>query len=251
MPVIRIGVMMGWNVTVLEDRPKYADNARRAGAQEVICGPFEESLEKIAGSENTYFVVLTRGHRYDVTCLEKIVEKRHAYIGMIGSRRRSAIVKQDLVDRGYDKRVLEEVASPVGLDIGAETPEEIGVAIIAEIIAKKHKNAHINGYPKELLQALQDEREFSELKVLATIVSRKGSAPRGVGAKMLVYPDGRTLGTIGGGCVEADILRSALLMIREDGKENQKLCQVDMLNTDAEEEGMVCGGTVEVLLEIV
>ena len=68
---------------------------------------------------------------------------------------------------------------------------------------------------------------------------------------MLVYPDGRTLGTIGGGCVEADILRSALLMIREDGKENQKLCQVDMLNTDAEEEGMVCGGTVEVLLEIV
>lgn len=94
MPVIKIGIMMGWEVTVLEDRPKFADNARRAGASHVICEPFEEGLGKVPGSSDTYFVIVTRGHRYDQVCLEKIAEKEHAYIGMIGSRRRTTLVKK-------------------------------------------------------------------------------------------------------------------------------------------------------------
>lgn len=251
IPVIKIGIMMGWHVTVLEDRPKFADNARSAGAQEVICQSFSDALDQIEGNENTYFVVLTRGHRYDQACLEKIVEKKHAYIGMIGSRKRSALVKQSLIDKGCDKKILEEVASPIGVNIGAETPEEIGVAIIAEIIERKSRNSYSIGYPKEILEAVRDEERFPGKKVLATIVSRKGSAPRGIGAKMLVCPDGKTIGTIGGGCMESEIQRKALLMIKGTGKETWKICRADMQNADAEDEGMVCGGTVEVLLEIV
>ena len=128
VPVIKIGIMLGWKVTVLEDRPQFADHARNAGATEVICQPFEDALDQIEGDKDTYFVVLTRGHRYDQVCLEKIVGKEHAYIGMIGSRRRSAMVKQNLIEKGCSQEVIGEIKSPIGLNIGAETPEEIGVA---------------------------------------------------------------------------------------------------------------------------
>ncbi|MEI3221041.1 MAG: XdhC family protein [Dorea sp.] len=71
------------------------------------------------GSSDTYFVIVTRGHRYDQVCLEKITQKEHAYIGMIGSRRRVALVKRLLVENGCDQEVLDEVYTPIGLDIGA------------------------------------------------------------------------------------------------------------------------------------
>ena len=76
IPVIKMAVMMDCEVIVLEDRPMYADHARMAGASQVICEPFEEALDKIQGSADTYFVILTRGHRYDQICLEKIAAKR-------------------------------------------------------------------------------------------------------------------------------------------------------------------------------
>lgn len=248
IPVIQMGVLMGWHVTVLEDRPQFADNARRAGAQEVLCQPYGEGLGKIEGSSNTYFVVLTRGHRYDKECLEKIIEKKHAYIGMIGSRRRSAMVKESLIAKGCNKEVLDRVASPIGLDIGSETPEEIGVAIIAEIIAVKNREKRVNDYPKEMIKAVLNEENEPMQKVLATIIDRRGSAPRGIGAKMLVREDGSIVGTIGGGCVEAKIQQKALLMMRSEAAE-RRICHEDMTADEAEEEGMVCGGSIEVLLE--
>lgn len=253
MPVIQIGMMMGYTVTVLEDRPQFADNARRAGATEVICDSFEHGLDKIEGGDNTYFVIVTRGHRHDQVCLERIVGKKHAYIGMIGSRRRIATVKEAIREGGGDPEVLERLYSPIGLDIGAETPEEIGVAIMGEIIEVKNRKRRTCGYSKEMLREILrpcEEEEVRERRVLATIVSRKGSAPRDVGTKMLVLPDGRCLGTIGGGCMEADVTRRALHMIRGSGDE-RALCHVDMTGADAEEEGMVCGGVVDVWLEVV
>lgn len=250
IPVIQIGVMMGWHVTVLEDRPRYADNARRAGASEVICMPFTEGLAKISGNADTYFVILTRGHRYDKECLKEIVTKLHAYIGMIGSRRRSAMVKQSLIDEGCDKEVLEQVASPIGLNIGAQTPEEIGVAIIAEIISVKNQRRRTDGYPAEIIEGVLSAEYAEYRKVLATIVRRQGSAPREAGAKMLVLEDGRTIGTVGGGCAEAEICRTALLMMKNETK-GCRLCEVDMTAAEAEEEGMICGGRITVLLEVV
>ena len=80
---------------------------------------------------------MTRGHRYDQVCLEKIMKKEHAYIGMMGSRARTVKVKQALLEQGADPQVLESVHTPIGLPIGGETPEEIGVSIIAEVIQEK------------------------------------------------------------------------------------------------------------------
>lgn len=248
IPVIKIGIILGFEVTVLEDRPLFADNARRAGASWVICEPFSEGLDKIEGNEDTYFVIVTRGHRYDQLCLEKIAGKGHAYIGMIGSRRRTAMVKEQLIRQGADQAVIDEVYTPIGLDIGARTPEEIAVAIAAELIEVKNKRKRTFGYSKEVIQALSDKEAYPGDKVLATIVRRKGSAPQEAGAKMVICRDSRCIGTIGGGCMEADVIRKAVLMMNEN-EEKAKLCHIDLLADAVEEEGMVCGGTLDVLLE--
>lgn len=250
IPVIQIGLMMGCEVTVLEDRPQFADNARRAGATTVICESFEQGLSQVEGSSNTYFVIVTRGHRYDQTCLELIAGKKHAYIGMIGSRARVAKVKETALLNGCDKSVLDQLYSPIGLSINAETPVEIGVAIMAEIIEVKNKKMRSSGYSKDILHAILKPEEKTGRNVLVTIVARKGSAPREVGTKMLVTPEGRCIGTIGGGCMESEVLQIAFQMLRSDSEKSQ-LFHVDMTGTDAEEEGMVCGGVIDVLLEVI
>ena len=250
IPVIMLGVMMGCEVTVLEDRPSYADDARRAGATTVICEPFEEGLDKVSGNADTFFVIVTRGHRYDQICLEKIAQKEHAYIGMIGSRKRTAMVKENLKEKGIDSAVLDAVYTPIGLNINAETPVEIAVAIMAEIIQVKNRQKRSGGYTKEMIKAILEQESDHSPKVLATIVARKGSAPRGVGTKMLILRNGKCIGTIGGGCMEANVIQKARLMV-EAGMPKARICQVDMTGNDAEEEGMVCGGVISLLLELI
>lgn len=247
MPIIRIGKMIGFTVTVLEDRPKFADNARAAGADRVFCEPFGDGLARITGDEDSWFVIVTRGHRYDTECLECILRKRHAYVGMMGSRRRVAIVKDQLHQKGVSRELLDSVHTPIGLKIGAETPEEIAVSIMAEIIQVKNSRDNSGGYSEEMLRGLMSED--GRKKTVATIVSRKGSAPRGIGTKMLIYEDGMTVDTIGGGCVESEIIQKALLMMWTGTPEFQ-ICRVDMTMDAAEDEGMVCGGVVEVMLEL-
>lgn len=247
MPIIRIGKMIGFTVTVLEDRPKFADNARAAGADRVFCEPFGDGLARITGDEDSWFVIVTRGHRYDTECLECILRKRHAYVGMMGSRRRVSIVKDQLHQKGVSRELLDSVHTPIGLKIGAETPEEIAVSIMAEIIQVKNSRDNSGGYSEEMLRGLMSED--GRKKTVATIVSRKGSAPRGIGTKMLIYEDGMTVDTIGGGCVESEIIQKALLMMRTGTPEFQ-ICRVDMTMDAAEDEGMVCGGVVEVMLEL-
>lgn len=250
IPLIQIGLMMGCEVTVLEDRPQFADNARQAGATKVICEPFEQGLNQVEGGSNTYFIIVTRGHRYDQTCLELIARKKHAYIGMIGSRLRVAKVKEAALINGCDKAVLDQLYSPIGLNINAETPVEIGVSIMAEIIEVKNKKMRLGGYSKDILHAILNLEEKTGRNVMVTIVARKGSAPRDVGTKMLVTPEGRCIGTIGGGCMESEVIQKAIHMLHSEDK-RVLLSHVDMTGVDAEEEGMVCGGVIDVLLEIV
>lgn len=247
IPVIQIGKAAGFTVTVLEDRPKFADWARKAGADTVVCEPFAQGMKKIEGSKDTYFVIVTRGHRYDSICLKEAVGKPNAYVGMMGSRKRVGIVKEQLAEAGVDEKLLEDVHAPIGLPIKAETPEEIAVSIMAEIIQVKNSRKRAEAYTAELMEHLTQEPYRSKKKVLVVIVTRKGSAPREAGTKMLVEEDGFTVGTIGGGCVESEVIKRALFMIRE-GIQTER-CTVDMTGQEAEEAGMVCGGIIEVWLE--
>lgn len=249
MPIIALGKMLGFRVTVLEDRPSFADNARRAGADEVICENFVDGLSHAEGGTDSYFVVVTRGHRYDEICLGEILKKKYAYVGMMGSRARSAIVKRNLVELGFPKEQVEAVHTPIGLDISAESPEEIAVSIMGEIIAHKNSRKRSFGYPDEFLDELLKLEEEGRDAVLCTIVRRRGSAPREVGTKMIVRTDGQMIGTIGGGCMEAAVRTRALHMLRS-GETQPQICNVNMTAADAEDEGMVCGGNIDVWLEV-
>lgn len=251
VPVITIAKMAGFQVTVLEDRPKFADYARKAGADQVICAPYEKTLAEEKLDENIYIVIVTRGHRYDAACLYSVLSRKEscAYVGMMGSRRRTAIVKKQMEEMGIDRTKIEKVYTPIGLSIGAETPEEIAVSILAEIIEVKNKTKRKGGYPEEILDGILQVKEKKEAAVLATIVSRKGSAPRSVGTKMLILRDGEQVGTIGGGCAENEILQKGRLMLNRETDKSFWLVYVDMTAEQAEEEGMVCGGTIEVALE--
>lgn len=249
MPIIALGKMLGFRVTVLEDRPSFADNARRAGADEVICENFVDGLSHAEGGTDSYFVVVTRGHRYDEICLGEILKKKYAYVGMMGSRARSAIVKRNLVELGFPKEQVEAVHTPIGLDISAESPEEIAVSIMGEIIAHKNSRKRSFGYPDEFLDELLKLEEEGRDAVLCTIVRRRGSAPREVGTKMIVRTDGQMIGTIGGGCMEAAVRSRALHMLRS-GETQPQICNVNMTAADAEDEGMVCGGNIDVWIEV-
>ncbi len=130
----KIGAEVGFSVVVLDDRPDYASPELVPEADQVICADFEEALRNFPITENTYIVMVTRGHKQDELSLRATVASRAAYIGMIGSRRRTAAVLQHLADEGFPQDALDRVHTPIGLDIGAETPEEIAVSIIAEII---------------------------------------------------------------------------------------------------------------------
>lgn len=246
--VIKLAGKVGFHVTVLEDRPYFADRAREAGADLVLCDAFEKSLQGIAGTPDTYFLVVIRGHRFDRACLEQILKKPYAYVGMMASRGRSALLKKQMAGDGFDRKALDEMHTPVGLSIHAETPEEIAVSIVAELIQIKNQTKKTAGYDSLLMEYLTGVKEQGQPKVLATIIARRGSAPRSIGTKMLVLGDGRIIGTIGGGCMESEVQHQCLRLLREENEKSRIVC-ADMTVSQAEDEGMVCGGTIDVFLE--
>lgn len=251
MPVIKIAKMMGFYVTAIDDREQFVKNALDSGADEGVCGGFEEALADIPGDPDTFFIIVTRGHLSDSECLLSIVKKPYAYIGMIGSRRKVGMVKQLLADSGVPQDIIDSVHTPIGLDIGAETPEEIAVSILAEIIEVKNRTRKGEGIPADIMRALlSDERGAA---VLATIVSKRGSSPRAAGTRMLIMEGGGIAGTIGGGQAEARVIERASEMIEASKNEPQRpvMIYVDMTGQQVLDEGMICGGAVEVLLEAV
>ncbi len=130
-----IGAHVGFSVAVLDDRELYANAERFPMADRVMCGDFVEHLRDFPIGPNTFAVLVSRGHKQDEIALRSIVTSDARYVGMIGSKRRVATVLRHLAEEGFPLDALERVFTPVGFDIGAETPEEIAVSIIAELIA--------------------------------------------------------------------------------------------------------------------
>jgi len=129
----------GFDVTVVDDREAYANRERFPQAKEVIAEDFEGAMAKLTPSESSYIVIVTRGHRDDMRVLRWAVQTQARYIGMIGSKRKTITIFRELVNEGLAPELFERVHAPVGLDIGAITPEEIAVAITAELIAVRRR----------------------------------------------------------------------------------------------------------------
>jgi xanthine dehydrogenase accessory factor len=130
----KLADFLDFHVAILDDREDFADPERVPEADEVICDDFEEALERYPIKPNTSVVMVTRGHKQDELSLRKVLGRGAGYVGMIGSRRRTATVLQHLLDEGYPAEELAKVRTPIGLSIGAETPEEIAISIMAEVI---------------------------------------------------------------------------------------------------------------------
>lgn len=141
-PVAEIGTMAGFDVTVIDDRPEYANREHFPDVNEVVCQSYLDYFRNVPITPQTYIVLLTRGHKFDVISLQELLARKEqpAYIGMIGSRRRISGVFEQLRSEFTDHN-FENVYSPVGLDIGAQTPAEIAVSIIAEILKVKNSGS--------------------------------------------------------------------------------------------------------------
>ena len=134
LAVARIGELVGFDITVLDDREEFANRERFPMADQVINGDSGEALDRVTLDHSTYVVLVSRGHKQDEDALRHAVGRGAGFVGMIGSRRRTATVLQHLAEEGFAREALEAVSTPVGLDIGAETPEEIALSILAEIV---------------------------------------------------------------------------------------------------------------------
>ena len=135
----RIAGNAGFDVTVVDDRDMYANRERFPIAQQVIADDFEKAMAALAPSESSYIVIVTRGHHDDMRILRWAVQTPARYIGMIGSKRKTIAIFRELTKEGIPEKLFERVHAPVGLDIGAVTPEEIAVAITAELIAYRRR----------------------------------------------------------------------------------------------------------------
>lgn len=137
VPLARLGVMLGYRVTVLDDREEFAMPARFPEEATVLRMDFGDPFRGVAIGPRTHVLLVTRAHKYDFDCLKHLLTRDPLprYIGMIGSRRRVRATFQALLEAGIPRERVARVSAPVGLDIGAETPEEIAVSIAAELVA--------------------------------------------------------------------------------------------------------------------
>ncbi len=251
-PLVKIASLLNYEITVIDDRPAFANSERFPSAKEVICDDFVRALKYQKIDPGTSVVIVTRGHKHDLDCLKHVLRYEPGYVGMIGSRRRIKLVREHLIESGYPPDRVDRVYMPIGLDIGAETPEEIAVSIAAQLVEVRRGVACYpmsptsNSEQWELLERMLEYVNRGEPLVAATVIRTKGSTPRKPGAKMLVLPDGRCIGTIGGGCGEAEVRSEALMLFDSPGVKVYRV----MLHADiAAEEGMACGGEMDVFLE--
>jgi xanthine dehydrogenase accessory factor len=133
----KVARMAGFDITVVDDRDAYANRERFPEAQQVIAEDFDKATTRLTPSESSHIVIVTRGHRDDMRVLRWAIQTPARYVGMIGSKRKTIAIFKELQKEGIPAHLFDRVHAPVGLDIGAITPEEIAVSITAELIAKR------------------------------------------------------------------------------------------------------------------
>ena len=248
----RYAADLGFTVTAVDERPGFANRTLMPDAAEILCSDFPDAIRRLQITERDYVCVITRGHRFDADCLREILPGAYPrYLGMIGSKRRVALLMKQLESEGFGPDALKRIHAPIGISINALTVKEIAISIVAELI--QCRRAGLDRRSKETRLTAEDiDLRLLEFltcddvpKALLLVYETSGSTPVKSGAMMAVDKVGRTVGTIGGGCGEGAVLKDAYRII---GSGTQCTVTVDMSNDIAEEEGMVCGGEMKVLI---
>ncbi len=134
LQIVPMAALVGFNVVVIDDRPEFADPRKFPEAMSVHEYPFEGVFDRLPIDQSSYIVIVTRGHLHDRTVVTQALKTQARYIGMMGSRRKKAIVYKKLLEEGFTQADLDRIYSPIGIGIEAETPEELAVSIVAELI---------------------------------------------------------------------------------------------------------------------
>lgn len=249
----QFAALLGFNITVVDDRPEFANSDRFPMAGEIVCESFIDAIDRLGINGDDYVCVLTRGHRYDADCVRRIMdsETMPCYLGMIGSRRRVEEFREILRKEGYAQEKNDALHSPIGLKIGGITPAEIGLSICAELVQERSRNYIKDGieYLEQTncdLKTLDYLANSDEPRAFMMAIDASGSTPAKPGAIMAINRIGRTYGTVGGGCSEAAVIGRARRII---GTGKSDVVEVDMTNEVAAEMGMVCGGTLWIYME--
>ncbi len=137
VPLCALGAMLGFHVTVIDDRASFANRERFPRADEIIVKPFTDAIDSLALDGHCYLVSVTRGHSFDEEVVRAALMQPCGFVGMIGSRRRVKATLERIGESGVPKERLADVHAPLGVAIGGETPEEIAISIIAEIIRER------------------------------------------------------------------------------------------------------------------
>jgi xanthine dehydrogenase accessory factor len=146
----QIGKMIDFSVTVVDNRPDFANAGHLPWADTIIAEEYEAAIEKAVFNARTYVVILTHKHSHDYEVLEMCLKKKWCYLGMIGSRAKVAKVFDQLRAKGVSDELIQKIHSPVGIKIGANTPAEIAISILAEIIqARSAVSQTQRGCPSE------------------------------------------------------------------------------------------------------
>jgi xanthine dehydrogenase accessory factor len=140
VPLCALGAMLGFHVTVIDDRASFANRERFPDADEIIVKPFTAAIDSLALDGHCYLVSVTRGHSFDEEVVRAALMQPCGFVGMIGSRRRVKATLERLGESGVPRERLSDLHAPLGVAIGGETPEEIAVSIIAEIIRERRTN---------------------------------------------------------------------------------------------------------------
>ncbi len=135
LAVVAAAKPLGFDVTVIDDRPAFASPERFGPGVRAIHGSYKELIDAFPFDEATYAVVLTRGHLFDLEACRAVLSRPRRYIGLIASRRKGALLRERLASDGFANADIASIHSPIGLEIGAETPEEIAVSIVAELVS--------------------------------------------------------------------------------------------------------------------
>ena len=145
-PLAALGATLGFHVTVIDDRASFANRERFPTADQIVVRPFAAAIQALTLDRHCYLVSVTRGHSFDEEVVRTaLLHSRGAFIGMIGSRRRVKATLERIAESGVSQDLLDQVHAPLGMDIAAETPEEIAVSIIAEIVRERRSGARDAG----------------------------------------------------------------------------------------------------------
>ena len=132
--IYTFAVNLGFNLTVIDDREEFANNTRFPLGDVVVAENSAEGFRSVEINKNTFIVIATRGHRYDHVSLEAALNTSASYIGLLGSKRKTILIYEELLSKGVSIDRIKDVRAPIGLDINARTPEEIAISIMAEIL---------------------------------------------------------------------------------------------------------------------